>query len=604
LGGDPIKIQPVTLPLEAAYPDFRKFVQHDLLIQAKHELEQSEVALVRANRVLTKAKARVLEASANAKTTPTTAPKAAAGASAASDGVSFEKVIRPIFEKDCFACHNTQTQESGLVLESMESIARGGVISGPIVQPGNGAESPLVLYLKGDKKPRMPLDKDPLPAEQIALISRWIDQLPEEEPQIELQKAEAGAAMAERHLAWARANVPALEARIAADNAKYANPPDANAEAMAEVARKADRQANLLKAEGDLFQAQQKLTEALNAKVSDDKEDRAREKRVSAASDELENAQAALGIATATYTPVGTLYPATSSGRRLALAHWIASRNNPLTARVAINDIWLRHFGKAIVPTVANFGMNGKPPINPQLLDWLAVEFMEKDWSMKSMHRLMVTSNTYRMQSSVGDPKDHDLSIDPDNKYLWRMNPERMEGEVVRDSMLYLAGLLDLTRGGPEIDDTKGQESRRRSLYFRQTPDNQMVFLHVFDGADAIECYERSDTVAPQQALALANSKMSFAVAGLVAGHLGGEAPSAAAFVQRAFEAVLGRPPTPEELDLSQKFIEQEQERFRDPEKPAWQQGAAAADVKSPVLRAREDLVHALLNHNDFVTVR
>ena len=89
-----------------------------------------------------------------------------------------------------------------------------------------------------------------------------------------------------------------------------------------------------------------------------------------------------------------------------------------------------------------------------------------------------------------------------------------------------------------------------------------------------------------------------------MAGHLGGEAPSAAAFVQRAFEAVLGRPPTPEELDLSQKFIEQEQERFRDPEKPAWQQGAAAADVKSPVLRAREDLVHALLNHNDFVTVR
>jgi len=129
------------------------------------------------------------------------------------------------------------------------------------------------------------------------------------------------------------------------------------------------------------------------------------------------------------------------------------------------------------------------------------------------------------------------------------------------------------------------------------------VFLHVFDGADAIECYERSDTVAPQQALALANSKMSFTVAGLLAGHLGGAAPPAATFVEKAFEAVLGRPPSPEELDLSQKFIDQEQERFRDPEKPAWQ-GAAAAEAKSPVLRAREDLVHALLNHNDFVTVR
>ena len=496
----------------------------------------------------------------------------------AADGVSFEKVIRPIFEKDCFACHNTQTQKAvKREPESMESIARGGVISGPIVQPGNGAESPLVLYLKGDKKPRMPLDKDPLPAEQIALISRWIDQLPEEDPQIELQKAEAAVTLAEKHLAWARANLPALEARIAADNAKYANPPDAQAEALAEVARKADRQANLLKAEGDLFQAQREdQRSSPNAKVAGDKDDRAREKRVTAASDELENAQAALGVATATYTPVGTLYPATSSGRRLALARWIASQKNPLTARVAINDIWLRHFGKALVPTVANFGMNGKPPVNPQLLDWLAVEFMEKNWSMKSIHRLMVTSNTYRMQSSVGDPKDRDVSIDPDNKYLWRMNPQRMEGEVVRDSMLYLAGLLDLTTGGAEIDDTKGQESHRRSLYFRQTPDNQMVFLHVFDGADAIECYERSDTVAPQQALALANSKMSFAVAGLVAGHLGGEAPADATFVQKAFEAVLGRPPSAEEPDLSQKFIEQEQERFRDPEKPAfWQQALA-----------------------------
>jgi Protein of unknown function (DUF1553) len=288
----------------------------------------------------------------------------------------------------------------------------------------------------------------------------------------------------------------------------------------------------------------------------------------------------------------------------LALARWIASRNNPLTARVAINDIWLRHFGEAIVPTVANFGMNGKPPVNPQLLDWLAVEFMDHNWSMKHIHGLMVTSSTYRMQSSMADLKDTDLSIDPDNKYMWRMNPQRMEAEVVRDSMLYMAGLLDLTRGGPEIDETKGQESHRRSLYFRQTPDNQMVFLHVFDGADAIECYERSDTVAPQQALALSNSKISFTVAGLMAGHLGGEAPPVATFVTKAFEAILDRPPSSAELDLSEKYIEQEQQRFRDAKPPAPQKDAAAREPESPVLRAREDLVHALLNHNDFVTVR
>ena len=219
------------------------------------------------------------------------------------------------------------------------------------------------------------------------------------------------------------------------------------------------------------------------------------------------------------------------------------------------------------------------------------------------MHRLMVTSNTYRMQSWAGDPKDSDVSLDPGNKYLWRMNPQRMEAEEVRDSMLYIAGLLDLSTGGPEIDESKGEESHRRSLYFHQTPDNQMVFLQVFDGASPIECYERAETVAPQQALALANSKLSFTVAGLMAGHMGGVSPPAAAFVTRAFEMVLDRPPSAQELRLSQQFLEREEQRFRDPDKPAGE-GGKARETTSPILRARLDLVHALLNHNDFVTVR
>jgi len=127
--------------------------------------------------------------------------------------------------------------------------------------------------------------------------------------------------------------------------------------------------------------------------------------------------------------------------------------------------------------------------------------------------------------------------------------------------------------------------------------------LQVFDGASPIECYERSETVAPQQALALSNSKLSFTVAGLIAGRLGGVSPASAKFVTTAFDAVLGRPPSPEEMTLSEKFLVQEEERFRGPEKPAWQ-GAATGEANSPVLRAREDLVHALLNHNDFVTIR
>jgi hypothetical protein len=598
LGGDPIKIQPVALPLEATYPDFKKYVQQDLLVQARQEVERSEVALARANRVLAKARQRASDPAVNPKPSPKSA-------TSGTEAISFDSTVKPILEKSCFGCHDLQKQASGLVLESAESIFQGGVVSGPVVLPGNSAESPLVLYLKGEKKPRMPLNQAPMAEDQIAVVARWIDQLPQEDPATALRTAEAAAALAEKHLAWARANLPALEARITAENAKYASPPDARAEELGELARKADRQASLLKAQSELAKAQQKLADALNTKVANVKEERAREQRIDAAGEELEAAQAALNQGTTAYTPLGTLYPATSSGRRLALARWIANRQNPLTARVAVNDIWLRHFGKALVPSVANFGTNGKPPSHPELLDWLACEFMEKNWSMKALHRLMVTSSTYRMQSSASDPKDRerDLSIDPDNKYFWRMNPHRMEAEVVRDSMLYMSGSLDLKLGGQEIDDAKGQESRRRSVYFHQTPDNQMVFLQVFDGASPIECYERSETVAPQQALALANSKLSFTVASLIAGRLGGVNAASAKFVTTAFEAVLGRPPLADELSLSEKFLAQEEERFRGPEKPAWQ-GSATSEATSPVLRAREDLVHALLNHNDFVTVR
>lgn len=595
LGGDPLRIQPISLPLEASRPDLRPLIQKDLVAQARQEIEKSELAVTRANRMLAKAKQRAGDM-ASAKPATVKPP------AAAPEAIDFGKTIRPVFEKHCVGCHGAQKQASGLSLESLDSIAQGGVVNGPVVQPGNSAESPLILYLKGDKKPRMPLNQTPLPDEQITLIGRWIDQMPEEDPQVALEKAEAAVALASKHLVWARANLPALEARMAADNAKFANPPDLKAETLAETARKEDRHASLLKVEVDLLRAQQKLAEALKTKASNEKEERAREQRVDAATEELEAAQAALGRATSTYTPVGTVYPTTSSGRRLALARWIASRKNPLTARVAVNHIWLRHFGTALVPTVANFGLMGKPPVYPELLDWLASEFMDRNWSMKAMHRLMVTSATYRMQSSAGDLKERNLSLDPDNTNYWRMNPRRMEAEAVRDSLLSMAGLLDPAMGGPAIDENKSEEVHRRSLYFRQTPDNQSVFLQVFDGASPIECYERSETVSPQQALALSNSKLSFTSAGLIASRLGSENGPAADFVGKAFEAVLGRPPSAGELRLSREFLEQYEQQFRDVEKPGWQGGTGGS--KSLALRARENLVHALLNHNDFVTVR
>src|SRR5207302_4732255 len=130
--------------------------------------------------------------------------------------------------------------------------------------------------------------------------------------------------------------------------------------------------------------------------------------------------------------PLSPSYPATSSGRRRALALWMTERKNPLTARVAVNHIWTRHFARPLVETVFDFGRNGKKPSHPELLDWLAVEFMDSGWSMKHLHRVIVTSQAYRLSS--GPSTDHpNLARDADNRYLWRFNSHRLEAEIVRD---------------------------------------------------------------------------------------------------------------------------------------------------------------------------
>jgi hypothetical protein len=146
------------------------------------------------------------------------------------------------------------------------------------------------------------------------------------------------------------------------------------------------------------------------------------------------------------------VYAPVSTGRRLAFAKWIANRENPLAARVAANHLWLRHFGRGLVATPENFGNEGARPSHPALLDWLAAELMDGDWKMKSLHRLIVTSSTYRMAST---PDPACASVDPDNIYLWRMPTRRMEAELVRDNLLYVAGTLDLTMGGPRSITSK-----------------------------------------------------------------------------------------------------------------------------------------------------
>ncbi|MCC6587533.1 MAG: PSD1 domain-containing protein [Bryobacterales bacterium] len=389
-----------------------------------------------------------------------------------------------------------------------------------------------------------------------------------------LRGASDALTLTEKSLAAAEAALPALEARIAADSAKYSDPPDPKYEELADAARKAERKAGILKADENVFRAQLEFTQALKSEKTAEKMD---DKKVAEAQKRVAAAQAALTQVAEGYTPVGKVYPTKSTGRRLALANWIASTNNPLTARVAVNHMWLRHFGQALVPTVFEFGKNGKAPTHPELLDWMATRFMDSKWSMKAIHRLILTSSTYRMRSTAGTAKNGSADIDPDNVYLWRMNPRRMEAEAVRDSILSVSGQLDSTMGGPELDETKGFETKRRSIYFSHSPDTQMEFLKTFDGANPTECYMRNVSVVPQQALALANSELSQRQARILADRL---SAAGQAFVPLAFQTVLGRPASTQEAAAAERFL-------------------AANDPQ-----ARANLIHVLFNHNDFVTIR
>jgi hypothetical protein len=321
-----------------------------------------------------------------------------------------------------------------------------------------------------------------------------------------------------------------------------------------------------------------------------------------------EATKAAEGAPATAYQPRPTeTYPATSTGRRTAFARWLTDPGNPLTARVAMNHVWLRHFGRGLVPTPADFGRNGRPPSHPQLLDWLAREFTAQNWSMKAMHRLILTSSTYRLAST---PDEANAKIDPDNVFLWRMNSRRLEAEVVRDNLLFVAGNLDLTMGGPDIDHKLGLTSKRRSLYLRLAAEKEVEFLKIFDGPSVTECYERKPSVVPQQALALANSELALAQARILAARVAeaSGASNTAKFIAQSFQQVLARRPTREELRLCADFLERRTEQGEAPTSvkatPISLKTDTGKPSTDPARRARENLMLVLLNHNDFVTVR
>lgn len=270
-------------------------------------------------------------------------------------------------------------------------------------------------------------------------------------------------------------------------------------------------------------------------------------------------------------------YPATSTGRRLAFAQWIADKRNPLTARVLVNQVWMRLTGSSFVPDVSDFGLRAPAPLQQDILDTLAAGFMENGWSMKWLIKQIVLSDLYRRSSSNAAADAHTLATDPDNTFLWRMNPRRLESQAVRDALLALGGKLDLTLGGPSLDPDKAESLPRRSLYFIQTPDTEHRFLGAFDNANVLECYRRNESVVPQQALALTNSQLSRATAEALASKLAPLSPTD--FIRRSFLTILNRPPTDKEQQVSLE---------------------AFASLK----KNRPLFLQALLNHNDFVTLR
>ncbi len=423
-------------------------------------------------------------------------------------------------------------------------------------------------------------------------------------------------AAAAKRVAYELLQLQSVQARIAADRARYADPPAENAEALAQAAAAAEREANVAKAQWEVAKAESALQTAKDAeKPDDDKTKQAVTKAqtdLDKANKDLETAVAAREKTDGGYSPFGEVYPAHSTGRRLALARWITHRDNPLAARVAVNHIWLRHFGSALVPSVFDFGLNGKPPTHPELLDWLAVELMDHGWSMKHIHRLIITSRAYRMSSTVGDATGN-LAVDPDNTYLWRMNARRLEAESVRDALLYVCGKLDMTAGAPEIDQPDGQTNLRRRVYFRSGKEKQMLYLELFDQANVNDCYRRNESIVPQQALAMVNSPLSLSQGRVLANTLTtatGE-PSAPEstenFITAAFEQILCRTPSDEERATCTEFLRKQSELLAAPgELTRFDSGPEVKTKPSqdPALRARENLVQVLLNHNDFFTIR
>jgi hypothetical protein len=251
----------------------------------------------------------------------------------------------------------------------------------------------------------------------------------------------------------------------------------------------------------------------------------------------------------------GDVQPRITRGSgRLELAHWIASPDNPMTARVMVNRIWQHHFGDGIVRTPNNFGKLGVPPTHPELLDYLALRFIDSGWSVKQVHRLIMLSSVYQ-QSSEGDADA--MKSDPDNLLFGRMNRQRLEAEPLRDAMLAVSGTLDEAQGGPP---TRNLQSHRRTLYLMTVRSDRSNFRTLFDAADptAIADHRIDSTVAPQ-ALFLMNDGFVLEKATALAERMKRECRGDdRAQVQSLYRLLLSRSPSDAEMGIATDAIKQE----------------------------------------------
>lgn len=326
-------------------------------------------------------------------------------------------------------------------------------------------------------------------------------------------------------------------------------------------------------------------------------------------------------LASAGETPKFAPTPAGTSGRRKALAEWMTRPDHPLTARVLVNRLWLGHFGRGIVTTPSDFGKQGTEPSHPELLDWLATEFVREGWSLKAMHRLMVTSSTYRQSST---PSAKVREHDPDNTLFARMVRRRLEGEAVRDALLAVSGRLDTRLGGESVfpDLPPGLETRggwtrsaseadrnRRSIYVFVRRNLKYPLFDAFDAPDSnTTCAERNITVNAPQALMLLNSELVLDQARSLAGRIYEQAvprDDKASLVQTAYRQTFGRSADPDEIARGIAFLETQPTRLsgRPQGKPLALPSPAPDGIVPVQAAALVDFCHVLLNLNEFVFV-